>query len=125
LVPLHGPHVAPLVPQDALVVLVTHAPVESQQPFGQLVGVHRSAHCPELHDCALVHVWQDVPPVPQVVDDSSVWQRPSVPQQPLAHVVLSHGTAPSPPAESPVFPPSPASDARVPSAAASDPPPSA
>jgi hypothetical protein len=61
------------VPQAELFVLVTHTPVELQQPLGQLVDPHRSVHWPAVHDSALVHVWHEVPPVPQVVEDSLVW----------------------------------------------------
>jgi hypothetical protein len=116
LVPVHGPHAVPPLPQVVSVVIVTHTPVESQQPVGQLVGPHVSTHCPEVHACATVHVWQVRPPVPQLADDSSVWHWPSPPQQPFAHVEAPHDTVVSPgpslapvsmaPA-SPVGPPSP------------------
>jgi hypothetical protein len=40
LLPVHGPQAAPLVPQAWFEVAVMHVPVASQQPLGQLVGVH-------------------------------------------------------------------------------------
>ena len=85
-----------MVPHVESVVSVTHTPVESQHPIGQLAGVQVSAHWPEAHAWATVHVWHDTPPEPQLVEDSSVWHWPSVPQHPLGHVVALQIVAVSP-----------------------------
>ena len=98
LVPEHGPHAAPLVPQAVLDVPSWQAPVESQHPFGQEVGVQEGTHWPAVHVSPAPHGTQDLPPVPQAVADAT-WHCPSLPQQPLAHVVAVHATdaSPSPP----------------------------
>lgn len=42
--PVQAPHAAPIVPHSVSVVLVTHVPVVSQHPLGQVAAVHLSAH---------------------------------------------------------------------------------
>lgn len=73
-------------------VVVWQVPLASQQPVGQLSGVHLAAQAPALHVCAAVQVAQLPPPVPQAEDDSSVWHWPSVAQQPVAQVAAEQAT---------------------------------
>jgi hypothetical protein len=114
LLPLHGPHAAPFVPQDWLDVFVLHAPVASQQPLGHDVGVHLGTHAPAEHLCVAEHVAHEPPPVPQLAAPE-VMHWPPAEQQPDAHVAGVHGTLASPPASPAsvsappsVFAPSPA-----------------
>jgi hypothetical protein len=97
-VPEHGPHAAPFVPQAVVEVPSWQAPFESQHPVGHEVGVQEGTHWPDMHVSPVPHGTQDVPPVPQVMVDETR-QLPSLPQQPLAHVVAVHATdaSPSPP----------------------------
>jgi hypothetical protein len=44
LLPEHGPHAAPLVPQAVAEVPAWQAPVESQHPLGHEAGVHEGPH---------------------------------------------------------------------------------
>jgi hypothetical protein len=126
LLPVHGPHVAPLVPQDWLEVLVLHAPVASQHPLGHEVGVHFATHEPPVQVCALAHGEQEAPPLPQLASEG-VTHCPVLEQQPEGHVEGVQGTlvslAPSPASVPPsrVPPPSEPPSTGAPSARASCP----
>lgn len=103
--PVQGPHVAPFVPQAWLEVAVMQLPVLSQQPLGQLVGVHFGPHVPAVHVSVAPHGTHDTPLVPQLVSpEVSHW--PVAEQQPAAHVVGVQGTLASPPSPASA-PPSP------------------
>lgn len=95
LLPEHGPHAAPLVPQAVVDVPSWQAPLASQHPVGHEAGVQEGTHAPALQVSPLPQGTQEVPPVPQVVVDE-VWHCPSLPQQPPAQVVAVHAS-PSPP----------------------------
>ncbi len=102
LFPEHGPQLAPFVPQAWLDVLVMQVPVASQQPVGQLVGVHFGWQVPEVHVSSAVQLAQEMPAVPHVAS-ADVSHCPVAEQQPRGHEVGVQGTGPS-------LPPSPAPD---------------
>jgi len=104
LLPVHGPQVAPAVPQAWPDVAVMQVPVASQQPFGQLVGVHFGPHVPAVHVCAVPQGVHETPPVPQLPSDE-VSHCPPAEQHPPAQLVGVQGTLASVPP--PSCPPSP------------------
>ncbi len=95
LVPEHGPHAAPLVPQAVVEVPSWQAPLASQHPVGHEAGVQEGTHAPAVQVSPVPQGTQEVPPVPQVVVDE-MWHWPSPPQQPPAQVVAVHATDASP-----------------------------
>lgn len=102
LLPVHGPQAAPLVPHAWVDVAVMQVPVASQQPLGQLVGVHFATHVPAEHVCAVPHVVHDTPFTPQLPSDD-VSHCPPAEQQPAGQLVGVHGTLAScPPSPAPV-----------------------
>jgi hypothetical protein len=115
LLPEHGPQAAPFVPHSELDVAVMQVPVASQQPLGQLVGVHFGPHVPPVQVSVEPHTAQPTPFNPQLVSED-VSHCPLVEQQPPGQLVGVHPTlasvvpvsgepvsgpsAPSPPAPS-------------------------
>lgn len=86
LVPLHGPHVAPLVPHAELDVLVMQVPVALQHPVGHVVGVQFATQVPFEHVCVELQALHEAPFRPQpFCPDVMHW--PVVEQHPPAQRV--------------------------------------
>jgi hypothetical protein len=95
LLPVQPPHVAPFVPHCPSVVAVTHVPLPSQHPFGQLVELQLGVHEPFVQMSAAPQGVQEPPPVPHVALEDA-WHAPSLPQQPCEQLDDVHATDVSP-----------------------------
>jgi hypothetical protein len=64
--PVHAPHVAPMVPHEVVLCEAygTHVPVESQQPFGQDVASQTHPEDDLLHSLPDAHAPHVAPAVP-------------------------------------------------------------
>jgi hypothetical protein len=86
-------HVAPPVPQNAVVVPASQIPVLSQQPVGQLAALQGGGlQVPALHVSPVGHAVHVAPPVPHALELDPVSQKPSVSQHPVGHVMALHAT---------------------------------
>jgi hypothetical protein len=88
----HGTHAEPPTPHAEVLVPDSQRPALSQQPIGQVIGLHVApTHAPIVHTSPTGQSAHDSPPMPQAAVLVPSWQVPVVSQHPVGQVAALQG----------------------------------